>query len=53
MTRYITKLRATMPGRNTAVEYGLMVALMVILMVDAAVILQSNQLSGIFNGAAR
>ena len=53
MTRHITKLKATMPERETAVAYGLMVALIAIVIVNAAVILQGNQVAAIFNGAAR
>ena len=52
MTSYIIKLQAKRTERGaTAVEYGLMVALIAIVII-AAVTLLGNNISGIFNGAA-
>jgi pilus assembly protein Flp/PilA len=52
MTRYITKFQNTRNDRGaTAVEYGLMVALIALVIIVAVALLGTN-LSTIFSGAA-
>ncbi|WP_406832004.1 Flp family type IVb pilin [Pedococcus sp. KACC 23699] len=52
MQKYISKLRGSRTERGaTAVEYGLMVALIAIVII-AAVVLLGNNLSSLFNSAA-
>ncbi|TPG18362.1 Flp family type IVb pilin [Pedococcus bigeumensis] len=52
MTSYIIKLQAKRTERGaTAVEYGLMVALIALVIIGAVTLL-GNNISGIFNGAA-
>ena len=52
MTKYIAKFQSTMNERGaTAVEYGLMVALIAIVIIVAVSLLGGN-LSGLFNQVA-
>ena len=52
MYKYITKLQTARSERGaTAVEYGLMIALIAIVIIAAVTLLGQN-LSGIFDGAA-
>lgn len=52
MTKYIAKLKSRMTERGaTAVEYGLMVALIAIVIIVAVALLVGN-LSGLFNQVA-
>ena len=52
MTKYIAKFQARMAERGaTAVEYGLMVALIAIVIIVAVALLGGN-LSGLFNRVA-
>jgi pilus assembly protein Flp/PilA len=54
MIKYLAKFQATMATRErgaTAVEYGLMVALIAIVII-AAVALLGNNLKGLFNTVA-
>jgi pilus assembly protein Flp/PilA len=54
MTKYIAKFQARLANREegaTAVEYGLMVALIAIVII-VAVALLGNRLSGLFNTVA-
>ncbi|WP_457256701.1 Flp family type IVb pilin [Pedococcus sp. P5_B7] len=52
MSKHITKLRALMTDRGaTAVEYGLMVALIALVIIVAVALLGTN-LSTIFNNGA-
>jgi pilus assembly protein Flp/PilA len=54
MTKYIAKFQARLATREegaTAVEYGLMVALIAIVII-VAVALLGNRLSGLFNTVA-
>jgi pilus assembly protein Flp/PilA len=52
MTKYITRFQATRDERGaTAVEYGLMVALIAIVIIAAVTLLGQN-ISDLFNTAA-
>jgi pilus assembly protein Flp/PilA len=52
MTKYLAKFQARMSERGaTAVEYGLMVALIAIVIIVAVALLGGN-LSGLFNKVA-
>jgi pilus assembly protein Flp/PilA len=51
MTRYLVKSRARLEAGATAVEYGLMVALIALVIIVAVVAL-GNNLSGIFDQTA-
>jgi pilus assembly protein Flp/PilA len=52
MSKYIAKFQSTMDERGaTAVEYGLMVALIAIVIIVAVALLGGN-LSGLFNQVA-
>lgn len=54
MLKFVAKLQTRFANREegaTAVEYGLMVALIAIVII-AAVVLLGNNLSGLFNKAA-
>jgi pilus assembly protein Flp/PilA len=52
MAKYLAKFRTTMSERGaTAVEYGLMVALIAIVIIVAVALLGGN-LSGLFNQVA-
>jgi pilus assembly protein Flp/PilA len=52
MTRYLVKARARLESGATAVEYGLMVALIALVIIVAVVAL-GDSLSGIFDKTAQ
>ena len=52
MTRYLVKSKARLEAGATAVEYGLMVALIAVVILVAVALLGGN-LSGIFNQTAQ